>query len=122
MAADTDIALDSLRWEICPDFGNDCQSAGISSADIYLNGAAWGKYWACWPPAGAGGAKLLLSLYNPVLQRPDTAILFQCVAGSGICLPLKARGRAIRGATAPFLPPKRRNTKNTASPNGSPNT
>ena len=90
MAEDTDIALDSLRWEICPDFGNDCQSAGISSADIYLNGAAWGKYWACWPPAGTGGAKLLLSLYNPVLQRPDTAILFQCAAGSGICLPLDA--------------------------------
>ena len=67
MAEDTDIALDSLRWEICPDFGNDCQPAGISSADIYLNGTAWGKYWACWPPAGAGGAKLLLSLYNPVL-------------------------------------------------------
>ena len=42
MAADTDIALDGLRWEICPDFGNDCQIAGISSADIYLNGAAWG--------------------------------------------------------------------------------
>jgi hypothetical protein len=90
MAAATDIALDSLCWEICPDFGNDCRPAGISRADIYLNGAVWGKYWACWPPAGGDGVKLLLSLYNPVLQRPDAAILFQCAAGSGICLPLEA--------------------------------
>lgn len=37
-----------------------------------------------------GRGKIAVSLYNPVLQHPDTAILFQCAAGSDICLPLDA--------------------------------